>query len=74
MTLLPAAGATVVDAMPWFRAQGRCPAVIGSTIPMRDTEHVTPTYAAALALQLATSLGLAPARRAATAAPSGRER
>jgi len=52
------AGAGVVDAGPWFCADGLCPSVVGSFITMRDSEHMTPDYARWLATPLARELGL----------------
>src|SRR5690606_17355869 len=34
-------GMTYVDARRWFCTDGRCPAVIGDIVPLRDREHVT---------------------------------
>ena len=39
----------VIDPTPWLCWDSSCPAVIGSTIPYRDTGHLTTEYAAALA-------------------------
>ena len=54
------AGAVVIDAKPWFCADGLCPSVVGDFITMRDSEHVTPDYARWLAPALAERLGLPP--------------
>ncbi len=54
-----AAGAVPVNAAKWFCAEGVCPAVVGSFITMRDSEHMTPDYARWLAPALAVDLGLA---------------
>ena len=51
-------GMTFVDARKWFGAGGRCPAVIGTIVPLRDREHVTVEYARHLAEPLATALGI----------------
>ncbi|TWG95127.1 peptidoglycan/LPS O-acetylase OafA/YrhL [Nocardioides sp. J9] len=51
-------GMTWVDARRWFCADGRCPAVIGRTVPLRDREHVTVEYATRLAGPLAAALGI----------------
>lgn len=53
-----AAGVEVIDAQPWFCADGLCPSVIGRYITLRDAEHVTPDYARALARPLAEAMGL----------------
>ncbi|MEO6510749.1 MAG: acyltransferase family protein [Nocardioides sp.] len=47
-----------VNALPWFCYRLMCPPVIGSTIAMRDSEHVTPEYAVELAEPLAARLHL----------------
>jgi peptidoglycan/LPS O-acetylase OafA/YrhL len=47
-----------VNALPWFCFELMCPPVIGSTIAMRDSEHMTPEYAVALAEPLARKLRL----------------
>jgi hypothetical protein len=52
-------GAEYVDAEKWFCAKRRCPSVIGSFIPMRDSEHMTTEYAEHLADPLAAVLGVA---------------
>jgi peptidoglycan/LPS O-acetylase OafA/YrhL len=51
-------GVRFVNALPWFCYQLMCPPVIGSTIAMRDSEHVTPEYAEELAATLAERLGV----------------
>lgn len=51
------AGVRVVDPTPWFCWQDICPPVIGSTIPLRDLQHITVTYSRALAQPLARALG-----------------
>ena len=52
-------GAVAVDASKWFCADGTCPSVVGSTITLRDKEHMTTEYAAELADPLASALHLA---------------
>ncbi|MBF4762899.1 acyltransferase [Nocardioides islandensis] len=47
-----------VNALPWFCFELMCPPVIGSTIAMRDSEHMTPEYAVELAEPLARKLRL----------------
>ncbi len=42
-------GADYVDARRWFCVKRKCPAVIGTYVPMRDKGHVTVEYARALA-------------------------
>ncbi len=54
-------GTLVVDASPWFCADGLCPPVVGRFITLRDSEHMTPDYSRWLADPLARALGLAPA-------------
>ncbi|MCH1865991.1 acyltransferase family protein [Nocardioides sp. CFH 31398] len=49
-------GARFVDTEPWFCADGRCPAVIGDFIPMRDQGHISTAYAEHLAGALARAL------------------
>jgi len=56
-----ATGTRVVDASPWFCADGLCPPVVGRFITLRDSEHMTPDYSRWLADPLARSLGLGPA-------------
>jgi hypothetical protein len=53
-------GMTFVDVRPWFCVAGRCPAVIGNVIPLRDREHVTVEYSQQLAEPIARALGLRP--------------
>ena len=53
-----AAGVDFVDASKWFCAYGRCPAVIGNYIALRDSHHMTPDYSRWLATPLAAELGL----------------
>ncbi|MGZ4465230.1 MAG: acyltransferase family protein [Nocardioides sp.] len=51
-------GVTVTDPTPWVCWHGACPAVVGSTITYRDTDHLTTEYAASLAEPLGRDLGL----------------
>ncbi len=51
-------GVPFVNASPWFCYQLMCPPVIGRTIAMRDSEHMTPEYAVELAEPLAVELGV----------------
>jgi peptidoglycan/LPS O-acetylase OafA/YrhL len=51
-------GVPFVNAAPWFCYELMCPPVIGSTIAMRDSEHMTPEYAVELAEPLAQRLRL----------------
>jgi peptidoglycan/LPS O-acetylase OafA/YrhL len=53
-------GGQFVDAQRWFCWDGECPSVVGRTITMRDSEHITPEYAEQLAPSLASGLGLEP--------------
>ncbi len=48
-------GVAFVNASPWFCYRLMCPPVIGSTIAMRDSEHMTPEYAVELAEPLPAS-------------------
>ncbi|MCD4534167.1 acyltransferase [Nocardioides sp. cx-169] len=52
------AGAPFVNAAPWFCFDKQCPSVVGSTVTMRDKEHMTPDYARQLAVPLGRRLGL----------------
>ncbi|MFZ2503910.1 MAG: acyltransferase family protein [Nocardioides sp.] len=54
------AGVEVIDPTRWFCAQGTCPPVIGSTIPLRDLQHITVSYARELAEPLGRALELLP--------------
>ena len=47
----------------WFCADGRCPAVVGRFVTMRDTGHVTTAYARELAEPLGRALGMLGAPR-----------
>jgi hypothetical protein len=51
-----AAGASYVDPEPWFCADGRCPAVVGSTPVYTDGRHLTAAYARRLAPHLVAHL------------------
>jgi hypothetical protein len=42
----------------WFCAHEKCPAVIGDTVPYRDTSHMTNEYAVELAQPLGEALGI----------------
>ena len=50
-----AAGATVVDPVPWFCEEG-CPPIIGNTLAYHDGDHISATYAQQLAPLLADRL------------------
>lgn len=50
-----AAGATVVDPVPWFCDEG-CPPIIGNTLAYHDGDHISATYAQQLAPLLADRL------------------
>ncbi len=54
------AGVTVVDSTPWFCFDGTCPAVIGSTVVLRDLQHISVSYSRELAEPLGRALGLLP--------------
>jgi peptidoglycan/LPS O-acetylase OafA/YrhL len=58
-----ATGVDFVNPLPWFCYQGRCPAVVGSTVTYRDTEHITTAYAERLATPLQRAMGLRSADR-----------
>jgi peptidoglycan/LPS O-acetylase OafA/YrhL len=47
-----------VSASTWFCYERECPSVVGSTVTMRDSEHMTPEYARQLAEPVAQALGL----------------
>lgn len=51
-------GVTVVDAEKWFCFEGECPAVVGTYVTMRDSEHMTTAYSRTLVEPLAAELGL----------------
>ena len=51
-----AAGATIVDPVPWFCTATRCPPVIGNILVYRDQHHVTTAYSRLLAPLLAEAL------------------
>ncbi|HSS67384.1 MAG TPA: acyltransferase family protein [Nocardioidaceae bacterium] len=53
-----AVGADFVNTLPWFCYRGWCPAVVGSTVTYRDTEHITTAYAAQLAAPLQRAMGM----------------
>ncbi|MGJ7440576.1 acyltransferase family protein [Aquipuribacter sp. MA13-6] len=50
-----AAGAVVVDPVPWFCEEG-CPPIIGNTLAYHDGDHISATYAQQLAPLLADRL------------------
>lgn len=52
-----AAGAEYIDVNDLFCWDGDCPAVIGDNVVQRDTHHVTPEYAVALAEELGKRIG-----------------
>jgi len=47
-----------VSASRWFCFERECPAVVGRTVTMRDSEHMTPEYARQLAEPVARALRL----------------
>ncbi len=47
-----------VDASKWFCFKGECPSVVGNTVTMRDSEHMTTVYSGMLAEPLAKVLDL----------------
>jgi hypothetical protein len=51
-------GTKVVDPTKWICWDGSCPTVIGDVLPYRDRGHLTTVYAASLADELVTALGL----------------
>jgi peptidoglycan/LPS O-acetylase OafA/YrhL len=51
-----AAGATVIDPMPWFCTPAQCPPVIGNILVYRDQHHITTAYSRLLAPLLADAL------------------
>ncbi|GAA1672261.1 SGNH hydrolase domain-containing protein [Glycomyces endophyticus] len=56
-------GAHVVDPVPWICDVdgGTCPGIVGNLLVYRDSNHLTATFIAALALQLAAAVPLEPA-------------
>ncbi len=50
------AGATVIDPLPWFCTDQRCPPIVGNVLVYRDESHITATYARLLAPLLTTGL------------------
>ncbi len=61
--------ARFIDTEPWFCADGRCPAVVGDMITMRDQGHVTNVYSAHLADALARRWGCAAGAESASSRP-----
>ena len=55
-----AAGATVVDTLGWFCADGACPVIVGNLLVYRDEHHLTTPYATWLAPVVGRALGIAP--------------
>jgi peptidoglycan/LPS O-acetylase OafA/YrhL len=53
-----ATGVDFVNPLRWFCYRGWCPAVVGSTVTYRDTEHITTAYAEQLADPLRRAMGL----------------
>ncbi|WP_067507639.1 acyltransferase family protein [Actinoplanes sp. TFC3] len=51
-----AAGATVIDPVPWFCTPGVCPVIVGNVLVYRDQHHVTTAYSRLLAPQLGAAL------------------
>ena len=51
-----AAGASIIDPVPWFCTATRCPSVIGNVLVYRDQHHVTTAYSRLLAPLLAEAL------------------
>jgi SGNH domain (fused to AT3 domains) len=51
-------GVERIDTYPWFCDRGKCPAVIGDTIPYRDSGHMTNEYSLRLAQPLGEALGI----------------
>jgi peptidoglycan/LPS O-acetylase OafA/YrhL len=49
-------GAEVIDPLPWFCTERRCPAIVGNTLVYRDDSHITATYARLLAPMLDAAL------------------
>ncbi len=54
-------GADYIDIIPWFCAQGTCPAVIGGLTVHRDALHINENYAVFLSSALAEAAGMNPA-------------
>jgi peptidoglycan/LPS O-acetylase OafA/YrhL len=53
-----AAGALVVDPVPWLCGQRQCPTVVGNLLVYRDDQHLSTAYSAWLAPVLGNALGL----------------
>jgi peptidoglycan/LPS O-acetylase OafA/YrhL len=54
--VVSAAGATYIDAEPWFCFNGRCPVIIDNRIAYRDHDHLEPQYVEDLEPLLAAEL------------------
>ncbi|MGL5810104.1 MAG: acyltransferase family protein [Nocardioides sp.] len=57
------AGVDVIDPSAWVCYDDTCPPVVGSVISLRDTQHMSETYARTLARPLGKQLGLWPPRQ-----------
>lgn len=55
MSAVAEAGAEMVDPIPWICdiEEGKCPVVVGNLLVYRDDNHLSPSFAAALAPHLA---------------------
>ncbi|BCJ54699.1 acyltransferase [Actinoplanes sp. NBRC 14428] len=51
-----AAGATVIDPVPWFCTETTCPATVGDLLVYRDQHHITTAYSRLLAPQFGAAL------------------
>ncbi|GAB3650696.1 hypothetical protein GCM10028833_20550 [Glycomyces tarimensis] len=60
MAAVADAGASVIDPIPWLCdvEEGRCPVMVGNLLVYRDFSHLSATFAAELAPQLASVLPL----------------
>ncbi|AGZ45534.1 putative acyltransferase [Actinoplanes friuliensis DSM 7358] len=51
-----AEGATVIDPLPWFCTDSRCPVVVGNVLVYKDQHHITTAYSRFLAPLLSVRL------------------
>lgn len=51
-----AAGATIIDPVPWFCTATTCPAIVGDILVYRDQHHITTAYSRLLASQFGSAL------------------
>jgi hypothetical protein len=51
-----AAGATVIDPLPWFCTATTCPVIVGNVLVYKDQHHITTAYSRLLAPLFAARL------------------